>query len=47
MDTIKCEMKLVKDSTEDAKKRLQEAEKALAVRLDKAVKDKVELAEAK
>lgn len=47
MDTCKCEIKLVRESTESAKKRLKDAEAALTKLLDKAEADKGELAEAK
>lgn len=47
VDTCKCEIKLVRESTESAKKRLADAEGALRKLLEKAEADKGELAEAK
>ena len=47
MDTWKCDIKLVRESTENAKKRLKEAETCLEKLLEKAEADKRELAEAK
>lgn len=47
VDTCKCEIKLVRESTESAKKRLGDAETALSLLLEKAVSDKDELANAK
>ena len=47
VDTCKCEIKLVRESTESAKKRLKDAEAALEKLLEKAEADKHELAEAK
>lgn len=47
VDTCKCEIKLVRESTESAKKRLKDAEAALEKLLKKAEVDKGELADAK
>lgn len=47
MNTCKCEMKLVTEATESAKKRKADAESALAALLEKAVADKTDLAAAK
>lgn len=46
VETCKCEIKLVRESTESAKKRLADAEAALGKLLQKAENDKNDLAEA-
>lgn len=47
VETCKCEMKLLRESTEDAKKRLSGEESALETLLSKAATDKTDLSSAK